>query len=759
MKFKKLYCLSIVYFIVFSIHNINAQNSDKKNIKKHYFENFLINSDRDLFVAGETIYFKIYGSSNNINNNLLSKILYVELIELNNNLSVFKAKFKILKNTISGNIQIPENINSGMYAIRVYTQWNRNFNHTEKFDKYIAIINPKTVSSFRFIPHKNTVKIIPSNTVENNVIIFIPRNIRAKNSFHILKNDSITDNIEVQNGFYEFKRNPTDAAKYSILQVSTQGDSVSYPFPEIKRNKPKIKVFKENNTIKYQISNVKFLNDKHLILKIYSNNNEILYSKLIYLNNKLTEQYLQSNILKSGINYCVLTNEKDDIINISCIYNRIKINKKIIINTGKKVFNTRELVNMEIKYTGNEDLNADISVILKGTEQFDYGFNPEYLFQNKNLLTEYLAVNKDISDKETEQILSLYENYLNENKVNFFPDNTFVKRTDLFIPDIRGVSLKGYVKDKKTLQNLSNIRVILSSFKSNPQIHFTYTDENGRFIFSLNNFYGKTDLFICTDAPEKHKIFISNPFEDYAPENKNYTVFFNTQSKPVLKDLYQNAQIHGSFSQKETIKEKKSVYNIQADFKKYNLNNYIQFKSLKEAVFEIMPEVHLKMNNDDTYSFVIFDSDGNKLPGHPLVLFDDIPVYDISKIINADFLTIKHFNVLNRPYLLGKNIINGIISIHTNNKDLSSIDLSDSGYFLKYEGLQIPSEEDFLYKYNKITPDFRNTLFWKPKILINKNVKKISFRTSDNTGIYKIIVKGIDTGNNYIYSSEYIRIE
>ena len=54
------------------------------------------------------------------------------------------------------------------------------------------------------------------------------------------------------------------------------------------------------------------------------------------------------------------------------------------------------------------------------------------------------------------------------------------------------------------------------------------------------------------------------------------------------------------------------------------------------------------------------------------------------------------------------------------------------------------------------TPDFRTTLFWDPDITIENGTANRLFFTSDQTGMYKIIVEGItDEGIVSLGSAEF----
>lgn len=109
---------------------------------RNYKEELFVRTDRDVYITGEEVWFKVYkldGLTNTPSD--LSKVVYLELLDKNN----FPLKqIKVKTDDISGSSSfvIPENINSGNYIIRAYTNWMKNFTSDLFFYKSVSIINP-----------------------------------------------------------------------------------------------------------------------------------------------------------------------------------------------------------------------------------------------------------------------------------------------------------------------------------------------------------------------------------------------------------------------------------------------------------------------------------------------------------------------------------------------------------------------------------------------------------------------------------------
>jgi hypothetical protein len=90
----------------------------------------------------------------------LSRVVHVDILQENSEL-VQSAVFPIQEGKISGGLVLPKGMKSGDYAIRAYTNWNRNFQESDQF------IAPFVVMEEGFIPEveKTESEVFP-NTIE-----------------------------------------------------------------------------------------------------------------------------------------------------------------------------------------------------------------------------------------------------------------------------------------------------------------------------------------------------------------------------------------------------------------------------------------------------------------------------------------------------------------------------------------------------------------------------------------------------------------
>lgn len=125
-------------------------------------ENIFVHFNSALFLAGESLYYKIYCLSEETNTlSTLSKIAYLELVGENQNI-VFKHKIVLETGVGYGDFIIPVTVNSGNYKLIAYTQWMKNDGLEAIFSSDISIVNPFQSSQETILVDKNTDQ--PNNT-------------------------------------------------------------------------------------------------------------------------------------------------------------------------------------------------------------------------------------------------------------------------------------------------------------------------------------------------------------------------------------------------------------------------------------------------------------------------------------------------------------------------------------------------------------------------------------------------------------------
>lgn len=759
--------------------NLNAQTNENGKIKVD--ESINLKTDRNLYFSGEEIYFTAdYFINKNKTYPLLSNVIYLELIDIKDNSSVTQHKYKINDFNITGKLNIPRDISSGNYMLRAYTQYQRNFSSLDFSYLFLTIINPNSsplpsnqsynIDSIYIVPEGG---ILLKNSL-NKVLIGIPESLINKKSIYQITDESNNTVKELdfpKQGILEVEMTFNELKQYKFVITKNFGDKISQKLPVVFKNgiKTTIESRTDNNfNYKIQIQGSASSSTKYLV-KILSNDLETKYRKEIILNGNSYDLIISNNDFYNGINYILLTDENENIKRINSIYKTPEQTHLIEIETSKLSYKPNETIDASLIINDipqEELLDVSVSVTRNGTKKEDYCFNPTLDLRHPLLLENFFNSNPDLTNEFQSQIMVLFDNVFNIE--SFIKSNELKKSTELeYIPEIRDLTISGILRNKKTKEPIPNHNLYLSVLSNNPQLHIYTTRENGNFIFSLNNVYGTNEVFLCaetyTEEQNDYEILIKSTFSSDIPELGNIPVFINETNLELLNEIYVNSKIKRKFSKNEVdIKntETKISFNLNDNKLTVLPDNFVKLETMQELLYEIVPNIIVK-KNDDKFYFKILDENNYMLQGTPLILVDNIPVFDPNKVMSLNPAQITKIEVIYKSYILGSHSINGIVMFSTNTENFAEIELPKSSTFISYQTLeeQTPNTEFSINKVENNIPDFRTTLFWDPFVTIKDNETKFQFTTSDRKGSYDIVVKGFNSSGEVFYGKKQIKVE
>ncbi len=314
-----------------------------------------------------------------------------------------------------------------------------------------------------------------------------------------------------------------------------------------------------------------------------------------------------------------------------------------------------------------------------------------------------------------------------------------------YIPETRGISLTGQLKNTATGMSIPGQRINLSIIGEGRDFMAAVTDSTGHFYFALPDYSGHRDLFLCRAEEDTvaSQLLIDNdycslPVQMPAPEFK-----LTDEERNVALTLARNEDIHSQYQpdslrcRKTEVAEDITFYGTPSHV--IRLDEYISLPSLEEYLYELAGAVNVKKKNKKKYFKVIGDrAEMNYYD--PLVLVDYVAVNNIDKILAATPASIDRVEVINVPYVKGDITYGGIVSIISKKGDFGGIDLPASGIFVNYDFFadacvcetETPLQSNF--------PDARNTVYWNPDLDITNSRVQLNFTAPDTPGIYDIIL-------------------
>jgi len=329
------------------------------------------------------------------------------------------------------------------------------------------------------------------------------------------------------------------------------------------------------------------------------------------------------------------------------------------------------------------------------------------------------------------------------------PGNDSVKTDRNHIIENRGISITGKLTDQATGSPLPYKRVNLSILGKGKDFMAMHTDSAGRFFFSLPDYTGYRDLYLCPEkaAGPDTKILVDNDFCTASVRLPSGKFELSAEEREVAFMMAVNAQLESYFlidkvSQASADQgEDRAFYGIPDDI--LFLDDYIELPTLEEYFNGLPTLVKVRKSKGEKY-FKVLGTQAGLNNFDPLLLVDLVAVDDPARILEVSPSKISRIEVVNQLYVKGDETFGGIISIISRDGDFAGIDLPESGIFINYgflAGYGNPVPHASLTEHY---PDTRNTLFWDPDLKLDNDLSaKVSLTVSDMPGRFLIILNGV----------------
>jgi Tfp pilus assembly protein PilZ len=767
--------LSVIVFLVFGF-KLFAQVNNAENIiakfnsytSNHFQEKIFVHTDRNFYLSGETLWFKIYNISNhNKELTTISKIAYVEIINSENK-PVLQTKISLADGTGNGQFVLPLALQTGNYLFRAYTNWMKNFSEEVMFEKTISVVNAFEKNETDTITKtvKYDVQFFPEGgNLVNNIQSKIAFKAINSNGFgvqlkgKIINQDNQTIQVFEANkyGIGSFLFNPQIGNAYKAIVYTNNNDSSVYALPKIFETGFVMQAIDNGKTTTITVNASNTYNNSLLTLIIH-NNNIVHINKSQTINNNQTVFIIDNSLFKDGINHITLFNQNLIPVCERLFYKRPTVNAVLETAINNKEFNSRDKVNITLAgYNNHKQLvesNLSVSVFKTDSLQQDNDFDIQQYFWLLNELkgniedpSYYLNTINDETNIALDNLI-LTQGWRRFNWDNILQNPT----TPKYLPEYESQIITGKVIDKKSLTPVDGVGVYLSIPGKDFGFTAAQTNSTGSFFALMPFIFNSTDLIAQTNnrTDSNYRVDINNQYwEKYS--NVNITNLSVSKANESLLNNYGiSVQANHIYHSKPLFKE---TQNYSPFFAKpdetYYLDNYTRFSTMEEVMREYVAGVSVRKRAN---KFVFHTVDAPRFQffnTEPLILLDGIPVFDADKIIFSDPLKIKKIEVVTRKFYYGNFAFDGITSFTSYDGKLGASVLHAESLVLDYNALQ-QEREFYAPKYdvkeNKESriPDYRVLLYWSGNVKTNTTgTTEIEFYTSDLKGKYTALIQGV----------------
>jgi TonB-dependent SusC/RagA subfamily outer membrane receptor len=775
-KIKSIIALIIVIsglaFVSFTTVT-NRSNDPSDNVatlladwyEKYPQEKVYLHLDKQTYIAGENIWFKVYFLNATTHKpSTHSNILIVELINSFGKTSMTRL-LKLNEGYAMGDFKIYDTVPSGLYEIRAYTSWMRNFGDDYFFKRQIEIVNPEFSSQLyrdeklankrlknksirksekldvQFFPEGGDLVAGLESRVAFKAVNELGQGVDIRGEIHNKKGDLITEFQSFYQGMGAFFIKPVDGEKYyaKILMDEEKYDEVLLPEP-----------LKSGFTL-----SVNNLDSKEITIKIKSTENDQWISLIGQTRGKV--YFNQSRVLESGSAEVKIPRDKfpTGIAQLT-LFNQalvpqcerlIFINQNDFLNIGletdRENYGSREKISIKINVRNpdNYPVAANFSLSVTGK---DYNDNRGDFYSG---IVSYLVLSSDLKGRiqdpekyfekntpETREALDYlmmtqgWRRFTWENVIGEIP-----MKIDYEVE--RGLAVEGKVTREFFGIPLKFLPVTLTVLSGFNDVYNTRTNEKGRYLFNLPDYEDTLDIEITSSRLTGRKNLVIYIDETELPEKE---VLFSSYSKEmeimgsnvfrpipgVEKDKNQSTSqgIHGTPDNVIYVDDKLATYNNVFDI----------IKGRVPGVMVAGNSIQIRGPN----SFF--------LSTEPLYLIDDVPV-DANAVASLNPQDVERIEILKGPSsaIYGSRGANGVVAVYTKRGKFMKKGVLESQILGFYRPREFYSPR-YGTRFDQLNPDDRTTLFWAPSILTDANGQADTiFYTSDTKGSFDISLEGV----------------
>jgi hypothetical protein len=511
-----------------------SQQDSLKVIEKVY-----LHSDRENFLPGDDIWFKAYlidASSNQLTDH--SGNLHVELISPSMNI-VDSRIVKLSSGLGNGDFHLTDDIKSGRYHLRAYTNYMRNFGDQLFFNKEITIINPsdaeRTFSEgVDSVANRLEITFFPEggSLVDNVVSVVAFKAVNANGescdvtgAIYSSAGEIVATIKSLHRGMGTFSISPFPGTGYYAIVKDNSGDEIRKELP---RSFPKgfvLNVSKNRNndlvvTVRTNTATLASLTDPDLSVNVSSHS--ISLKKADFSLKSLANRFiLPVNDLPEGIVSFTISGQENIPLCERLVY--IKNNEfvNIHLETNESIYKQRDSVSLKVSLRVNSLKPQDAFLSLSATKEI----SEKSSSQISSSISSWFLLESDIHGPVEEA--SYYFDPANPNRLRDLDLLLLTqgwrdfkwKYKDIQYPAENGFSISGRVRKKFADVPLKETFVTIAIFKNgNPVIGTALSDNSGKFSLNGLDLTGEAKLIASvTGDKDKPKGWLILDSAKYSP--------------------------------------------------------------------------------------------------------------------------------------------------------------------------------------------------------------------------------------------------
>lgn len=671
-------------------------------------ETVMVTSDRSIYLSGDIVYFSaMILEADNFSVSELSKVVRIELLN-SSGTAVLNDKFLVREGGANGSFKLQDDIPTGWYQLRGYTEWMRNMG-PEHFSRIkLRIINPADASNLNSYVLNDTldVTVIARNGAaltgapNRCAVRAVTRHGRpvSVNGFLLNNsNDTVTDFSTGKTGWGALTWTPEAETDYRIIVASNPEMAVVTKMPELSGEVISI-------NIDHPVTEIRgAANNREITVKV---SGAVPAEGIKLLVHRLTTWYLFSEAVPENgtISFIIPVQDlPDGLLSFTILDKRNKTLGSALGIIERSSGETAAVATRREAGDGKSEIitsyntynPANSGIYTLTTRRRE----PEEITERYIPALPGWPVTWDIpidnNEKEGWLIAGSYREDIASSLFNNDerePALTLISFSDIsdireklvdFIPETRGFTLNGRV----SLEDGSPVGYhTLSITGLNDNLFVTTrTFASGRFHFTLPGRKGAKDMLLShTLRPETRMNIIIDPEYDSRsfdlPPDK---IFLTAREREFvsqlivdkkLYSLYKEGNIQAASPSENGVNDNTIFYGIPDQI--IYFDDYIRLPDMREVVFEVVPTVSVRKDGDQFAMRVTRETPFPRMYD-PLILLDGIPLIRFNEFLELPPDRFSRVDVVNSLYIHGNQVFAGVVNFISVNGDLAGLDLPE----------------------------------------------------------------------------------
>ncbi len=770
-----------VGFFIFLLtsHLIFAQNQMPESLQQQFNtyqsgtlqEKIFVHTDKTFYLAGETVWFKIYAVDASFHKPVTtSSITYLEILSKDLK-PVVQSKIAMSNGSGAGSVILPGFLATGNYILRAYTNWMKNFSPDFYYEHTLHIVNTlklspvvpssKGASGIEFFPEGGNEMVGLTGKIAFKAADEEGHGLECKGVILNQNNDTITRFQSFHNGMGSFQLKPEKGSSYYAL-VMLNDSLIKQKLPDAMDHGFTMNV-SEEETGKLKVTVHASADFNNTSVYLFAQTRQVIKNIQTSLVKEGEASFILNKAeLGDGISSITLFNQSRQPVCERLVFKRPLEKFAIQAKADQPVYTTRKPVRIDLSTTNtnSQPLSGNLSMSVFMIDSLQH--IPEqsiitYLYLHSELKgriesPEYYFDNTDKASDEALDNLLLTQGW-RRFKWNDVMDSK--KPAFEFLPEVEGPVVSGKIINKLTGAPVAFSDAFLSIPGNDYAFSSATSDAQGVVHFGFRDIY-KNNAIVVQPALQKdsfNRIDINNSYSDKFSSNTLRPMTLSRSQESLLVNRSVSTQVENTYG----IEKKRQYIKTNTDTtsfygkpdKQYNLDDYTRFQTMEEVMREFVEDVRVRKEGEK-FNFKVRNRLFNTyFEEDPLILLDGIPISDASKIIALDPQKIKRIEVVMYNYYTGSSVFAGIVNVKSYSGEIGATQIDPNSLVIEYDGLQ-QQREFYSPQYgSKETeeshiPDFRNVLYWAPQITTGSEGKsQLSFYSSDLKGKFAVVVQGI----------------